>query len=364
LSSAIMTMRVGMPFTEWPLCDRELWDLAANPDEFASDVQPLGAWSRRHQDLARYAYGMWLAFLAEHHAASIDESPGQRPTNDRVCHFVQHALKRLHPRTVAVTIVNLAGVLKSLEPGLDCKWMLSIARRVKRLGAASPPTPKPFLHAGALLGIGEELMLGACDAIGEVSDPVAFRDGLIIALLAAVPVRIHAFSCLRVGRHLRKRSTGAWTLDWEASETKGRREDHWSVPAFLVPTLETYLDAARPALQARNLGCPSSADHMWIGLCGQPIGDQTIRKIIKRRTAEALGEPIRPHAFRTSAATTFVLEHPEHAIEAAALLAHTDFRMTEKHYLAGRRQLAVRVAHGALGRLRRAGIELEKAVAV
>jgi site-specific recombinase XerD len=126
------------------------------------------------------------------------------------------------------------------------------------------------------------------------------------------------------------------------------------VPSFLVAPLDRYLAEARPALEAR---CPksSASDHLWIGVSGKPIGDQIIRKIIKRRTAEALGSPVRPHAFRTSAATTFVLENPEHAIEASALLAHTDFRTTEKHYLAGRRQLAVRVAHQALTRIRRAG---------
>src|ERR1019366_9841646 len=81
-----------------------------------------------------------------------------------------------------------------------------------------------------------------------------------------------------------------------------------------------------------------------------------IRKIIKQRTAEGLGATILPHAFRTSAATTFVLENPEHAIEASALLSHTDFRTTEKHYLAGRRQMAVKVAHQALRRVRRLGV--------
>ena len=88
-------------------------------------------------------------------------------------------------------------------------------------------------------------------------------------------------------------------------------------------------------------------------MSGPLIGPQAIRKIIKRRTAEVLGTPILPHAFRTSAATTFVLEYPEHVIEASALLAHTDFSTTEKHYLAGRRQLAVRVTHQALRRIRR-----------
>jgi integrase len=108
-------------------------------------------------------------------------------------------------------------------------------------------------------------------------------------------------------------------------------------------------------LEARKPKTQPITDHLWIGDSGQPIGDQTIRKIIVRRTAEVHGTPIMPHAFRTSVATTFVLENPEHAIEASALLAHSDFRTTEKHYLAGRRQIAVRVAQDALQRVRRSG---------
>jgi integrase len=195
-------------------------------------------------------------------------------------------------------------------------------------------------------------MQGACNATDEVVDPAAFRDGLIIALLATVPVRIHAFSLIRIGQHLNRQAQGGWTLDWTGDETKGRRPDHWPFPDFLTQALEVYLHVVRPALVARETNAASADHRLWIGVGGGPIGDQTIRKIIKARTAAAFGKPVHPHAFRTSAATTHVIENPEHAIEASALLAHTDFRITEKHYLAGRRQLAVRIAHRGLERYR------------
>jgi hypothetical protein len=80
----------------------------------------------------------------------------------------------------------------------------------------------------------------------------------------------------------------------------------------------------------------------------QRTGDQIIRKIIKWRTAEALGASIPPQVLRTSAATTFVLEHPEHAMEASTLRSNTDFSNSEQYYLVGCRQMAVQVAHQAL----------------
>ena len=348
----IIGSMISMPFGSWPKNDQELWNEAANPGSFAVDITPLGTWSRRHQDLARYAYSMWLGFLKTYSPETLDETPGARATPDRVRRFVERALDRLQPQTVAVAIVNLKGVLESLAPDVDYGWMKPIMRRLEWRARATPPAPKPFCHASVLLSIGEELILGARDDTQAVIDPTSFRDGLMIALLATVPVRIHAFSCIRIGCHLRQQGTGAWSLDWK-DETKGRREDHWFVPIFLASPLETYLREARPALDARKPKARPATEHLWIGDSGVPIGDQTIRKIIKRRTAETRGAPIKPHAFRTSAATTFVLENPEHAIEASALLAHRDFRTTERHYLAGRRQMAIRIAHDALKRVRR-----------
>jgi hypothetical protein len=121
-----------------------------------------------------------------------------------------------------VAIVNLSGVLESFAPDVDYGWMKPIARRLEWRTKAIPPSPKPFCHASVLLGIGEQLMLGARNDI-QVINPVAYRDGFIVALLATVPLRIHAFSCIRIGQHLRRHGTGTWSLHREANETKGRR---------------------------------------------------------------------------------------------------------------------------------------------
>jgi integrase len=276
-----------------------------------------------------------------------------RATPERLQQFARLSLQRILPQTVAVALDNLRGVFESLAQGMDWSWIPPMVRRVRRRAAPSAGSTRPFYHADVLLGLGQTLMQTAYSATAEMADPVAFRDGLMIALLATVPVRIHAFSLIQVGQHLNRQPHGKWTLDWAGDETKGRRPDHWPFPEFLVQALDAYLRVARPALMVRAPNPANAGHHLWVGVGGGPIGDQTIRKIIKARTGAALGKPLLPHAFRTSAATTYVLEHPEHAIEAAALLAHTDFRITEEHYLAGRRQLAVRIAHRGLERYRR-----------
>src|SRR5689334_9956331 len=106
----------NVPFSSWPKDDQERWTDAANPGTFAEDGVSLGVWSRRHQGLARYAYGMWLAFLQQHFPTALCDSPEARATPDRVRQFAHEALGRLHPSTVAVAVVNLKGVFESLSP--------------------------------------------------------------------------------------------------------------------------------------------------------------------------------------------------------------------------------------------------------
>ena len=88
----------------------------------------------------------------------------------------------------------------------------------------------------------------------------------------------------------------------------------------LADALRYYIEKARPALLSH--GTQNIAPNaLWIGDNGGPIGPQTIRKIIQRRTFEGLGRSVNPHSFRHAAATTYATEVPERAMEASAILS-------------------------------------------
>ena len=54
-----------------------------------------------------------------------------------------------------------------------------------------------------------------------------YRDGLVIALLALIPLRSRTLTALRIGQHLVK--TGdSWALDIPAADTKTRRAARFS----------------------------------------------------------------------------------------------------------------------------------------
>jgi integrase/recombinase XerD len=181
----------------------------------------------------------------------------------------------------------------------------------------------------------------------QISDPSGFRDGLCVALLAAMPVRIGNFATLRIGHHLIQQGAG-WGVSLSAAETKTRKPDSWPVPAALNPSIQRYLGEIRPALLARGRKTPTT-DRLWIGSGGGPVDQQTVRHWIERVTEEALGVAITPHRFRHAAATTYTLERPSSAVDAAALLGHTSPATTEKHYIIQQRLL---VQEDYLGLLR------------
>jgi integrase len=54
---------------------------------------------------------------------------------------------------------------------------------------------------------------------------------------------------------------------------------------------------------------------------------------VTKRTAEAFGKPVNPHAFRHSAASTLACEDPAHVRISATILGHSRFQTTEQYYI-------------------------------
>ncbi len=87
---------------------------------------------------------------------------------------------------------------------------------------------------------------------------VDFRDGLIIALLAARPLRIGNFAKLRLGDHLKPIPHG-YRIEIPAEEAKNGRPIETVVPDAVMPWLLMYLETYRPCLLAGK-----EDRHLWI----------------------------------------------------------------------------------------------------
>jgi integrase len=83
------------------------------------------------------------------------------------------------------------------------------------------------------------------------------------------------------------------------------------------------------------------------------LGAPGLYQTVTRRTKAEFGRAIHPHLFRDIAATTLALARPEQALLSRDLLHHSDFRMTEGHYLHAQTAEAGRSYASQIGSLRR-----------
>ena len=161
---------------------------------------------------------------------------------------------------------------------------------------------------------------------------MSFRDGMMIALLAARPLRLRNLTGLVLDHTLVSRGT-QWWLEFSAADTKNGEviEQPWPEP--LVVPLETYLARHRDVLvQTRRESTRPAGKALWIARGGSPLSSQGIYHCITVRTREALGRPINPHLFRDCATTSVARDDPCHIGIAWRLLAHRTPKTTEGYY--------------------------------
>ena len=130
-------------------------------------------------------------------------------------------------------------------------------------------TPKRDRSQGAtsavLFALGLQLMsksVNSASAVGRITkeDALTYRDGLIIALLAAVPLRRRTLAALTIDQHLVKIGTH-WLLDIPAADTKTCRALEFPVPHALFECIDLYLaDFPR-----RDLGCKHAPGTLAVG---------------------------------------------------------------------------------------------------
>lgn len=346
--------RISMPFAEWPERDRLLWIAAMKTGEFGDKITILAGWSEDRTRGARLHYGAWLEFIFKYDSSCLSQAPEERMTRTLLVKFLRPYRERVAAMSLAGCIGDLYGVMVSIASDSDWLWLKRLRAAAYSHARAQPKKICVFTHADELLMVGRMLLKAAYDNSRKIVDLLSFRDGLIIIMLTMIPARITQFSKIEIGKHLTVDEKGKYCLHWGALETKTRRNDNYPVISELAELLNIYLNSVRPILLApRKKG--TSTDLLWVNNVGRSLGSQPLRKIIKARTAAIIGRAINPHAFRSSAATTYVLEAPKYASEAGALLSHSSFETTKKYYLAGRRVQALEVSHAALKKWHKVG---------
>jgi integrase/recombinase XerD len=172
-----------------------------------------------------------------------------------------------------------------------------------------------------------------------------YRDGLIIALLALIPLRRRTLAALRVGKHLVK-SGVVWSLDIPAEDNKTKRPLEYSISTDMSERIDLYLAQFRPQIPGAE-----RHDGLWASNQGRSMNDGTVYDTVRRRTREALGFPVNLHRFRPAAGTLRSIHDPGNVCGVKDLLGHATFNTTERHYIMARSRLAGRALARAIGKV-------------
>jgi integrase len=321
-----------MPLIQWPAADRQLWEDALTPgtilDDHLGARAHLSATSNRKTERG---YGRFLTYCHMHEPGCLSDAPASRITSERVKRYVLHLTELDNSsHTILCRLQELGDTADVLGPQDDWSFINRIGARIR--ARHKPARQKSrIIMSDELAQLGSELM---DDAAGQTDFEAAtsFRDGLMIALLAYVPIRRKNFAALVLGKSLIKRQ-GQWFIQLEPDQTKTHAWFETVLPQALLSHLDRYLDLHRPRLAAGDGRWHKPAgDALWISTHGSPLTQMALYDRICRRTRDRFGEHVSPHLFRDAAASTLATEAPNQVRMAAPLLGHRSFQTTEKYY--------------------------------
>jgi integrase len=337
--------RVALKVIDWPLDDQTRWrDAFEEGNVFEAGAGAHLAPSTRRS--WENEYGTWLGFLRITDAKALDEPLRARVSRDRVTAYCGVLAQTNSVFSIGLRLEKLRHALRLLSPETDWRWLLII---VKRISAKAVPRPKGqrYQDISRLYMLGLKLMDNAWASINSEQSitfdiPLAYRDGLLIAITAATLLRRRNLAQMMINQHLVQVGTG-WRVSFKGSETKGKQPLDVPLPTELTPYIEFYFDAVRRAF-------PRSDQHqaVWASAKGGALRAGAIYDLICARTKAEFGHATNPHMFRDAAATSLSIHAPESALAAADLLGHKGLRHTQKHYIRSRGVEAARLLAHAL----------------
>lgn len=326
-AGAIETPR-SLPISEWPGADQEAWAAACRS---GSRFRPGGGASRyaevSRNDFAN-RYGAFLGFLRRRGCLDLSAAAAAQVTRAKVDSYLADLNSRVSSITVWNAIYKLRMAARLLDPNADFSWFTEIENDLALLMEPRSKFDRVVLSE-RLVEAGLTLIAEAEQyAKSPLQRAKGIRNGLLIALLAASPIRVKNYTALDVGTTF-KEVDGTWwiTVPWRETKTSGGEER--PVPDYLNRAIDLYVSQSRPILIGKR--APTSA--LWISLrTGQRFTTKNLGTLISKITFQTIGVDVSPHLFRTAAATTLAVHVGNKPHLASALLGHSDERVTEDHY--------------------------------
>jgi len=323
-----------LPLADWPANDRALWSRLLQAGSPFDDRGGLAHLRATSLETLQTRYGRWLCWLARTDTAALDEAPAQRATLPRLRAWLAD-LDHTAPMTRLMFVDGVLRVLRAAQPDTDWSTQRRLLAYLKRTAGRGDPARKQgrILSSRVLLEAGLRLAGPVADAVGnQLQRAEAQRNGTMVAVLAAMPIRRRAFAELTLGTSLIEQG-GRLVIVLDEDLTKIGQPWEAAVPDVVADALRHYIGETRPFLMARR---SQRHERLWVDRKGRPYTPHALSVRVAETTLALTGQRIPPHLFRDAAATTLVRESPQDARLIRGVLGHASFETAERHYIQAR----------------------------
>ena len=178
----------------WPEADRQMWVRLVEPGGLLLEAGVGARWAAETGRVTARDYGYWLSFVFATYAGAEREDPDDRLTAERVRAYC-HSMAGLAALTRASRIARLYAVVQGSNDSRDLAWLTDLRRVLERLarreGPARPQRGR-LVSSRRLFEAGLSFIEIAREdhRLSPRLQARRVRDGLMVALLAARPLRI------------------------------------------------------------------------------------------------------------------------------------------------------------------------------
>lgn len=345
-----LNLRV-VPVLEWPEKDQAAWAAAGRECGLFDRTGTLAHASPDWRKCIAQAYGRWLGFLEEQQL--IDHNFDLLSDREVVGAYLAR-LEGVAPYTARSYLNDLLRALTAVAPDRNFELVRKAANFVQRSARPSRDKLPRMVPAAELYALGLDLINGAPSRSTTLKRAGQFRDGLMISMLIAAPMRIGNFISTKIDEHLSKEDD-RYALRFEACEVKNSEHLEYMLPPALTPHIEEWLSEYRPEC-ARRRGRWFSEykdEPLWLSDHGGPFSAEHVaRDRIEKRTAARFGNPINPHLFRDIAATSVAVAMPDNIRIVGPMLGHRSYATGERFYNQARSLSASRAYNLVIERFR------------
>jgi hypothetical protein len=318
------------PIDAWPEIDQHLWWAGLDPGD---GLDPTYAADLAQSTItnARKGYGRWLAVLAA--AGELDPAvpPATRVSRARAKLFAKALRARANANhSIHARFWELRSALRILQPDEDFAWLTGWLGRL-------PITLREVeaFDSRILTAWGHQLMQSALAHPQPMVRQIRYRNGLMIAIMAARAPRLRALAAMRLGRQVTQGADGGWQLSFKTQDVKTERLVEYDVPDSLVANIDRYM-----AVERKELLQGRQHDWFWVNRNGEKLGARGIEGVIRRGSEAQFGRVFGPHRFRHSLATTAAYADPSNPGLAASVLAISE-EVNAAHYNQARKDDAM-----------------------